>query len=58
MYENQGMPVSILRIKGRFQNYSSICTYAPTEDKSERKKDHFYKMFKRTYMKCPFYYYR
>jgi hypothetical protein len=45
----------VLRIRGKFKNYSFICAHAPTEKKSEREKDQFYDRLERTYKQCPSY---
>ena len=45
----------VLRIRGKFKNYSYICAHAPTEEKSERKKYQFYEQLDRTYKRCPSY---
>jgi hypothetical protein len=42
----------ILRIKGRFFNYSPINKHAPTND-SEEAKDQFYEQLERVYSACP-----
>jgi hypothetical protein len=47
------MKICVLGIKDIFQNYSIICVHAPTEDKSELEKDHFYEQVHRTYTQCP-----
>jgi hypothetical protein len=45
--------ICVLRIKGKFFNYSIINTYAPTNDKSDDVKDEFYDRLERTYGECP-----
>ena len=45
----------VLRIRGKFENYSYICAHAPTEEKSERKKYQFYGRLDRMYKQCPSY---
>jgi hypothetical protein len=47
--------ICVLRIRGKFKNYSFICAHAPTEEKSEREKDKFYERLERTYKQCPSY---
>jgi hypothetical protein len=43
----------ILRIKGRFFNYSLINIHAPTNDSEEEAKDLFYEELERAYNSCP-----
>ena len=43
----------ILRIKGRFFNYSLINIHAPTNDSEEEAKDQFYEQLERAYSACP-----
>jgi hypothetical protein len=43
----------IVRIKGRFFNYSLINIHAPTNDSEEEAEDQFYEQLKRTYTTCP-----
>ena len=45
--------ICVLRIKGKFFNYSLINTYAPTNDKSDEVKDEFYDKLERIYDECP-----
>jgi exonuclease III len=51
-FKPMDMKICVSRIKGRFQNYSIICTHAPTEDKSEMEKDQFYEQLERTNTQC------
>jgi len=39
----------VLRIRGKFKNYSFICVHAPTEWKSECEHDQFYERLERMY---------
>jgi exonuclease III len=41
-FKSIDMKIYVLRIKGRFQNYSIISMHAPMEEKSEMEKDQFY----------------
>jgi hypothetical protein len=43
----------ILRVKGRFCNYSLINIHAPTNDSEEEAKDQFYEQLERAYSACP-----
>jgi exonuclease III len=43
----------VIRIKGRFFNYSLINIHAPTNDSEEEAKDHFYEQLERAYAACP-----
>jgi hypothetical protein len=43
----------ILRVKGRFFNYSLINIHAPTNDSDDETKDLFYEELKRTYSAFP-----
>ena len=43
----------VLRIKGRFFNYSLINMHAPTNDSEEEAKDMFYELLERAYDACP-----
>jgi len=43
----------VLKIKGKFLNYSLINIYAPTNDKPDDVKDEFYERLDRTYGECP-----
>ena len=43
----------VLRIRGRFHNYSLICVHAPTEDKDNKEKEAFYDMLEKVYETCP-----
>jgi hypothetical protein len=43
------MRLCSIRTKGKFLNISIICAHAPTEDKSEDKKDDFYDAIERIY---------
>ena len=36
------MRLCVLRVRGEFKNYSSICAHVPMEEKSERQKDRLY----------------
>lgn len=45
--------ICVLRIRGKFFNYSLINIYAPTNDKSDDDKDAFYERLDRTYGECP-----
>jgi len=38
----------VLRIRGKFKNYSLICAHAPIGEKSERENDRFYEGLERT----------
>ena len=40
----------VLRIKGRFQNYSFICAHASKEDKSDIDKEQFYGKLERIHI--------
>jgi exonuclease III len=48
-------PISLclIRIKGRFFNYSLINIHAPTNDSEEEAKDQFYEQLERAYAACP-----
>jgi hypothetical protein len=43
----------IIRIKGRFFNYSLINIHAPTNDSEEEANDQFYEQLERAYAACP-----
>jgi hypothetical protein len=43
----------VIRIKGRFFNYSLINIHATTNDSEVEAKDHFYEQLKRAYAACP-----
>jgi hypothetical protein len=43
----------VIRIKGRFFNYSLINIHAPTNDSEEEAKDQFYEQLKRAYAAYP-----
>jgi hypothetical protein len=43
----------VIRIKGRFSNYSLINIHAPTNDSEEEAKDQFYEQLEQTYAACP-----
>jgi hypothetical protein len=43
----------VIRIKGRFFNYSLITMHAPTNDSEEEAKDQFYEQLERAYAACP-----
>jgi hypothetical protein len=43
----------VIRIKGRFFNYSINNIYAPTNDLEEEAKDQFYEQLERGYATCP-----
>lgn len=45
----------MLRIRGKFKNYSYNCAHAPTEEKSGRKKYQFYERLGRMHKQCPSY---
>ncbi|XP_038116730.1 craniofacial development protein 2-like [Culex quinquefasciatus] len=45
--------ICVLRIKGKFFNYSLINIYAPTNDKPDDEKDAFYERLDKTYGECP-----
>lgn len=45
--------LSVIRIKGRFFNYSLINGHAPTEESSEDLKDDFYDALEKVYDECP-----
>ena len=45
--------ICVLRIRGKFFNYSLINIYAPTNDKSDDVKDAFYESLDKTYDECP-----
>ena len=45
--------ICVLRLKGRFHNYSMINVHAPTEEKEEYIKDQFYNILEKTYEECP-----
>jgi exonuclease III len=47
--------ICVLRIRGKFKNFSFICSHAPTEEKSEREKGQCYERLERTYKQCPSY---
>jgi hypothetical protein len=42
----------VIRIKGRFFNYSLINIHAPTNDSEEEAKDQFYEQLERAYAAC------
>jgi hypothetical protein len=42
----------VIRIKGRFFNYSLINIHAPTNDSEEEAKDQFYEQLVRAYAAC------
>jgi hypothetical protein len=43
----------VIRIKGRFFNYSLINIHAPTNNSEEKAKDQFYEQLERAYAACP-----
>jgi hypothetical protein len=43
----------VIRIKGRFFNYSLINIHATTNDSEEKAKDQFYEQLERAYAVCP-----
>jgi hypothetical protein len=43
----------VIRIKGRFFNYSLINIHAPTNDSEEEAKDQFYEQLVQAYAACP-----
>jgi hypothetical protein len=43
----------VIRIKGRFSNYSLINIHAPTNDSEEEAKDQFYDQLEPGYAVCP-----
>jgi hypothetical protein len=43
----------VIRIKGRFFNYSLINTHASANDSVEEAKDQFYELLERAYAACP-----
>jgi exonuclease III len=43
----------VIRIKGKFFNYSFINIHAPTNDSEEEAKDQFYEQLERAYAPCP-----
>jgi hypothetical protein len=43
----------VIRLKGRFFNYSLINIHSPTNDSEEEAKDQFYEQLKRAYAACP-----
>jgi hypothetical protein len=43
----------VIRIKGRFFNYSLINIHAPTNDSEEEAKDQFYEQLEQAYAVCP-----
>jgi exonuclease III len=43
----------VIRIKGRFFNYSLINIHSPTNDSEEEAKDQFYEQLERAYAACP-----
>ncbi|XP_052562932.1 craniofacial development protein 2-like [Culex pipiens pallens] len=45
--------ICVLRIKGKFFNYSLINIYAPTNDKPDDDEDAFYERLDKTYGECP-----
>jgi hypothetical protein len=45
----------VIRIKGRFFNYSLINIHAPTNDSEEEAKDQFYEQLERAHAACPSY---
>jgi len=45
----------VLRIRGKFKNYSFICAHAPKEEKSEREKDQLYDRLQRMHKQYPSY---
>ena len=45
--------LSILRIKGKFSNYSIINVHAPTEESEDEEKGQFYELLERAYDNCP-----
>lgn len=47
--------ICILRVKGRFNNYSLISVHAPTEEKEDSAKDTFYDLMEKAYDSCPSY---
>ncbi|KXJ70170.1 hypothetical protein RP20_CCG024568 [Aedes albopictus] len=45
--------ICVLRILGKFFNYSLINVYAPTNEKTDDVKDAFYECLDKTYGECP-----
>lgn len=45
--------ICVLRMKGKFFNYSLISIYAPTNDKPDDMKDEFYESLDKAYGECP-----
>ncbi|XP_058816180.1 uncharacterized protein LOC131679467 [Topomyia yanbarensis] len=45
--------ICVLRVRGKFFNYSLINIYAPTNDKPDDVKDAFYECLDNTYGECP-----
>lgn len=45
--------ICVLRIRGKFFNYSLINVYAPTNEKPDDVKDEFYERLDKTYDECP-----
>jgi hypothetical protein len=43
----------VIRIKGRFFNYSLISIHESTNDSEEEAKDQFYEQLERAYAACP-----
>jgi hypothetical protein len=43
----------VIRIKGRFLNYSLINIHAPTNESEEEANDQFYEQLERAYAACP-----
>ncbi|XP_073979057.1 uncharacterized protein [Rhodnius prolixus] len=47
--------VCVLRIRGKFKNYSIISAHAPTEVAADEDKEAFYDLLERTFDQCPNY---
>jgi exonuclease III len=45
--------ICVLRIAGRFFNYTLINVYGPTEDSDEEEKENFYEVLNKVYTKHP-----
>ena len=45
--------ICVLRIKGKFHNYSIINTHCPTNDKTQEDKERHYDLLGQTYDNCP-----
>jgi hypothetical protein len=52
-FEAKSARMCRLRVRGQFFNYSIRCTYAPTEEKSDKEKDSFNDDLDRIYDDCP-----